>query len=982
MKQALRGLLGAAIFLMVFVFFIKPVHAATITVTATTDDLTNNSNCTLREAVKAANTNLAVDSCTAGSASGTDTIILAGSEYDLSISGAGENSNATGDLDITSNITLQGTDRNTTLILGNDTWDDRVIEVRTGGTLTATDITIGFGNVTGDGGGLLVAGTANLTRADIALNTASAMGGGIRVENGATFSGQYLNIYFNSSTADGGGIDVYTGGTAALDQSYVGFNSTTGGTAPGGGIDYLGTGSVKNSTIEFNQAAGLGGGIMTASTSLLLDSNTIYSNSAGTIGGGGIYSSNAIGNTLQRSIVADNFLSSDSSETECAGTMVSGDYNLVLDLTGCTLNGTTTHNIVGQEPLLGTLSTAANGTFFRTQTYGSPGIDTAGASCLAVDVADTSRPQRGTHGPSALCDIGAFEYIIDETAPVVTASINVSGVTTNNQPTLTINSNEDGTISYYCSPGSWSSSITSISAGVQTTVQLNVLSDGVYGCHVNVTDAAQNTGFSSDISFTVDVVPVTLTVVTPVANYTNNPKVVIRSSKFVTLTYAGCSGNVSSMNGNTDTTVTISGMAEGMHTCSVLASDAIGVSVGSSVGDFTYDITPPTLAYLGDANPIVPFGSLADSGAVAYDALSGIDSNGVVTTRMPYSGNRTNDGTYYGSNFIKYVVKDRAGNSAFLIRSDTVPPKVETIPFSQGSFTVTRPNGTKVVETPFGKNFAVATVVRKVTFVKNVWVVYFAMTIGPTRQWQLKLYDVQGVEIKNLYQESGGYASKLTVPSSFSARGVNWSYAFDPLTYNFYVALGSKSGSNVPRVFPIRPFSDRKVAKYQVFWSVMTQKTRATSGNVLVKFISLDGFSKTLVSSAGGRTVAWKGGFGNYTSDFKENTNVISGRFRIVNNDIKLIAPVKKTFSITPSTPGNVTLQVVLDKSGTTTLKYGISDSSSRTSVTQTNNSSMHTFNLSLLPNKYYEIIVTACTPGLTSAVGCSTSYQNYLKTL
>jgi CSLREA domain-containing protein len=56
--------------------FASPAHAATVTVTTNADDSINNGNCTLREAIIAANTNAAVDGCTAG-ASGADTINFA-----------------------------------------------------------------------------------------------------------------------------------------------------------------------------------------------------------------------------------------------------------------------------------------------------------------------------------------------------------------------------------------------------------------------------------------------------------------------------------------------------------------------------------------------------------------------------------------------------------------------------------------------------------------------------------------------------------------------------------------------------------------------------------------------------------------------------------------------------------------------------------------------------------------------------------------
>jgi CSLREA domain-containing protein len=70
-----------------------------ITPSTTSDDITNNGNCTLREAVQAANTDTSVDQCPAGS--GPDTIQLGNGIYDLTITGAREDANQTGDLDVT-----------------------------------------------------------------------------------------------------------------------------------------------------------------------------------------------------------------------------------------------------------------------------------------------------------------------------------------------------------------------------------------------------------------------------------------------------------------------------------------------------------------------------------------------------------------------------------------------------------------------------------------------------------------------------------------------------------------------------------------------------------------------------------------------------------------------------------------------------------------------------------------------------------------
>jgi CSLREA domain-containing protein len=80
----------------------KPAQAATITVNTNADDSTANGNCTLREAITAANTNAAVDACTSGAA-GADTINFA-------IPGAGPHTiTPTSDLPlITDAVTING----------------------------------------------------------------------------------------------------------------------------------------------------------------------------------------------------------------------------------------------------------------------------------------------------------------------------------------------------------------------------------------------------------------------------------------------------------------------------------------------------------------------------------------------------------------------------------------------------------------------------------------------------------------------------------------------------------------------------------------------------------------------------------------------------------------------------------------------------------------------------------------------------------
>ncbi len=99
--------------------------AATITVDSTADDLDQgpNGNCTLREAVVAANTDSPVDGCAAGS--GADVIQLPPGTYVLTIPGTSEHGEA-GTLLLTSEITIDGAGTDATVVTAADLGDSLV----------------------------------------------------------------------------------------------------------------------------------------------------------------------------------------------------------------------------------------------------------------------------------------------------------------------------------------------------------------------------------------------------------------------------------------------------------------------------------------------------------------------------------------------------------------------------------------------------------------------------------------------------------------------------------------------------------------------------------------------------------------------------------------------------------------------------------------------------------------------------------------
>lgn len=248
---------------------LAPFRARTgvgIEVTTTTDDLTSNGNCTLREAVQAANTNLAVDACAAGT-SGLDTITLAAGTYALSLAGAGEDANATGDLDVTSALQIVGAGAATTII--DAAGLDRVLDVSGSAVFGLEALTVRNGYVTDSfGAGLRVsAGNAlaltNVIVTNNWLNSgANWDSSGLRTNGPATVSGSQ----FISNTASNWGGGAYFGGATTITGSTFLSNTLVGGSnlGNGGGAYLAAAAAITNTTFQGNVAGNLGGGLYLA----------------------------------------------------------------------------------------------------------------------------------------------------------------------------------------------------------------------------------------------------------------------------------------------------------------------------------------------------------------------------------------------------------------------------------------------------------------------------------------------------------------------------------------------------------------------------------------------------------------------------------------------------------------------------------------------------------------------------------------------
>jgi CSLREA domain-containing protein len=182
--QGVRRLLLA----VPLIAFLLPASAlaATITPNTTLDETVAGGTCSLREAVKSANTNADFGGCTHSGTYGADTIELGANDYELSLPGS-ENSNATGDLDVTDSLTIHGVGADQTGIDGNRAiTNDRVIDLFS--TLTVSAVTIhGGGNSGDDGGGVLVE-TGNTITLNSSVVSGNVAGGGSPSRGGGIFS--------------------------------------------------------------------------------------------------------------------------------------------------------------------------------------------------------------------------------------------------------------------------------------------------------------------------------------------------------------------------------------------------------------------------------------------------------------------------------------------------------------------------------------------------------------------------------------------------------------------------------------------------------------------------------------------------------------------------------------------------------------------------------------------------------------------------
>jgi CSLREA domain-containing protein len=230
-----RGLLYGALLLAAYPAALG--RAATFAVNSTGDAVdavpgngacgTAAGTCTLRAAIQEAN-----------ALAGADTINVPEGTYFLITQGSDEDAAASGDLDLTSEVTINGTGTSFAVISGGGI--DRVFDVLASGVVTLSRLTIQNGKASGTdmaGGGIRNAGSLTLVDISIRNNTVqSGDGGGIANLGSGRMQLTNVTISGNLAADRGGGIANDIGGTMQL----VNVTLTDNGALTGGDIDNLG----------------------------------------------------------------------------------------------------------------------------------------------------------------------------------------------------------------------------------------------------------------------------------------------------------------------------------------------------------------------------------------------------------------------------------------------------------------------------------------------------------------------------------------------------------------------------------------------------------------------------------------------------------------------------------------------------------------------------------------------------------------------
>ena len=187
----MNRVLGLIVFGFV-IFAFQPLTALTITVNSTSDEFTIDSQCTLREAVAAANSNQTVNDCVHDGSKGTDTIKFSSAISYPAVIILTFGNPAT--LVIQDSLRIQGPLTSQLTIDGN--FAAGIFDVASGIKVNISNLTIANGVASMAGGGIHNQGTLSIANCTLQNNFAENGGG---IYNTGTLNVTETNFFQNSS---------------------------------------------------------------------------------------------------------------------------------------------------------------------------------------------------------------------------------------------------------------------------------------------------------------------------------------------------------------------------------------------------------------------------------------------------------------------------------------------------------------------------------------------------------------------------------------------------------------------------------------------------------------------------------------------------------------------------------------------------------------------------------------------------------------
>jgi len=262
---------------------VTPAYATTgasLIVNTATDENASNSNCSLREAIIAANTNANYNGCTGTGTYGADTITFVASLNGTPITLIGSQLPA-----VTTVITITGNGAANTIVQANAApkiATYRVFQVNASGNLTLDGLTVKNGQcngscatATGSGGGIYNVGTLTVTNSTFSGNSATN-GGGVFNSSGGTLMVMNSTFSGNSATSRGGGISNLSGGTTLTNGTFINNSANYGGGMSNASNSGLGT-TLTNVTFSGNSSSqGSSRGLFNTGSSKLYIRNSIF----------------------------------------------------------------------------------------------------------------------------------------------------------------------------------------------------------------------------------------------------------------------------------------------------------------------------------------------------------------------------------------------------------------------------------------------------------------------------------------------------------------------------------------------------------------------------------------------------------------------------------------------------------------------------------------------------------------------------------